>query len=530
MIDDHIALLPQDLAKQVAACRSVQSSLRTYQRELASLWVQGRELERDASDKERTETLARLEELQSVFENALQRTTQRLADLERALTSRTYFQVDLNKTCQWLRQADSVTFPEVDLSKIDESSELQTQLSNFQKVLEEASEYENLLLIVQRIGQEILRTLNEIDHCYLDERLNALPQQYNAILALAKEKKDRVQHIILERKEFSTFLDVTRNALEELQGQLDNLEKQTIISMRGEDVVCLMNEYRNVDKSLLHINAAVREIHSKNEGFLCRGQQYRVEEMQQLILLCNSIKKRADHKITHLNNCLTVIGNNHRALTSLDSELMSVREEVVKLKSDKVTKHLEKITYLYLLLERLDRMISETEECNSQTQGLGLKFENTAFTEAAQLLESLISLRGEIKRMLDASEVQVTENEDFTRDTDQLLQRLRTIKDTVEEPLILSEVSTEQVQKESREVRIIEEEVGSCLRRADASGAREKQSCRGRKETAHVEEKLQEVRKLAAEVQQRVCVKKVNVIWLSILLLIPQLFLLCFSH
>uniref|UniRef100_A0A3B4YE87 Spectrin repeat containing nuclear envelope protein 1 n=1 Tax=Seriola lalandi dorsalis TaxID=1841481 RepID=A0A3B4YE87_SERLL len=510
LIDDHIALLPEDLAKQVAACRGVQRGLRAYQRELASLWVQGRELERDATDKERAETLARLEELQSVFETALQKTSQRLTDLEKALTSRKYFQVDLDKTCQWLRRADAITFPEINLSNVDENLELQTQLSNFQNVLEQASEYENLLLIVQRIGQEILRTLNEIDHCYLDERLNALPQQYNAILALAKEKKDRVQQIILERKEFSTFFDITRNALEELQEQFDNLEKQTI-SFREEEVVCLINEYRNINESLFHISPAVRELYGKNQGFLCRGQQYRAEETQQLVGLHNALKRRNDQKIKHLDNCLKTLLEHNRVLTSLDSELKSVKEKLVRLKSDKEVGNIDKITSLYALLERLDGVSSQTEECNHQTEGLGLKFEPAAFQEATLQRESLQSLQFEVKGFVEESKTKVTKNADFARETEKMLQWLRTVKEKSTEPLTFSEVKVERVHEDVRKLKIMEEELRSTLRIADALGSREKHRYCSRKETVpgHVEENLQELTELGAEVQDGITKKQV---------------------
>ncbi|XP_028460256.1 nesprin-1 isoform X2 [Perca flavescens] len=513
LIDDHIALLPEDLAKQVAACRGVQSGLRAYQRELASLWVQGRELERDATDKERAETLARLEKLQVVFETALQRTTQRLTDLEKALTSRKYFQVDLDKTCHWLRQADAITFPEINLSNIDDSSELQTQLSNFQNVLEQASEYENLLLIVQRIGQEILPTLNEIDHCYLDERLNALPQQYNAILALAKEKKDRVQQIILERKEFSTFFDITRNALEELQEQFDNLEKQTI-SIREEELVFrLINEYRNINESLFHISPAVRELHGKNEGFLSQGQQYRVEETLQLVSLHKTLKRMNDQKIQHLDDCLKPLVEHNRISIKLDSEFKSVKEKLVRLKSDTELGAMDKITSLYLLLERLDCVSSQAEECNQQTKGLGLKFDPAAFQETTLQLESLQSLRCEVKCFVDESETKVTKSEDFRKETEKMLEWLKTIKGKLEEPLTLSAVRIERVYEEVRKLKIVEEEVKSRYKMADALGSREKQKNRSRKKTvpAHIEEKLQELGKLGAEVQQGISKKQLAV-------------------
>lgn len=510
MIDDHIALLPEDLSKQAAACQGVQSGLWAYQRELASLWVQGRELERDATDKERAETLARLEELQAVFETALQRTTQRLTDLEKALTSRKYFQVDLDKTCHWLRRADAVTFPEINLSNIDDSSELQTQLLNFQNVLEQASEYENLLLIVQRIGQEILPTLNEIDHCYLDERLNALPQQYNSILALAKEKKDRVQQIILERKEFSTFFDITRNALEELQEQFDNLEKQTI-SISEEEVFRLINEYRNINESLFHISPAVRELHGKNEGFISMGQTYRAEETQQLVCLNNTLKRRNDRKIKHLDDSLKTLVEHNSVLTKLDPELQSVKEKLVRLKSDTELGVMDKITCLYLLLESLDCINSQAEECNQQIKGLGLKFDPVAFEEITLQLESLQCLLFDVKCFVEESEKNINKNEDFTRETEKMLEWLRTIKDKLEKPLTLSEVKVERVHEEVRKLKLVEEEVKSRLRVADALCSRETQRFCSRKETipAYIEERLQELTKLGDEVQQEISKKQV---------------------
>ncbi|XP_074471039.1 nesprin-1-like isoform X4 [Sebastes fasciatus] len=513
LIDDHIALLPEDLAKQVAACRGVQSGLRAYQRELASLWIQGRELERDATDKERAETVARLEKLQAVFEAAFQRTTKRLADLEKALTSRKYFQVDLDKTCHWLRRADAITFPEINLSNIDDSSELQTQLSNFQNVLEQASEYENLLLIVQRIGQEILPTLNEIDHCYLDERLNALPQQYNAILALAKEKKDRVQQIILDRKEFSTFFDITRNALEELQEQFDNLEKQTISIREEELVLRLINEYRNINESLFHISPSVRELHGKNEGFLSRGQQYRAEETLQLVSLHNTLKRMNDQKIKHLDVCLKPLVEHNKVSAKVESEFKSVKEKLVRLKSDTERGAVDKITSLYLLLESLDSVSAQAEECNQQTKGLGLKFDPAAFQETTLQLESLQSLRCEVKGLVDESETKLTKNEDFNKETKKMLEWLKTIKDKLEEPLTLSEVRIERAYEEVRKLKIVEEEVKSRFRIGDALGSREKQRYCSRKKTlpAHIEEKLQELAKLGAEVQQGISKKQLAV-------------------
>lgn len=419
-----------------------------------------------------------------MFEAALQRTTHRLTDLEKALTSRKYFQVDLDKTCNWLRQADAITFPEITLYNVDDSSELQAQLSNFQKVLEQASEYENLLLIVQRIGQEILPTLNEIDHCYLDERLNALPQQYNNILALAKEKKDRVQQIIQERKEFSTFFGITHNALEELQEQFDNLEKQTIRTDE-KDVLYLINEHRNIKESLLHISPAVRELNGKNEMLVSRGQHYRAEETVKLLSLHNSLKRRNSQRLRDLEDSLKTVVKHSGVLTSLGLELESVKEELLTLKLNTEVGAMDKITSLYLLLERLDCANLQTEECKQHTKGLHLNFDPSALQNALSQQELLQSVRNEVLCLIEESEKDSTDHEE-------VWQCLEMIKAKMNEPVVLLEVTVNHVHVQQWRLKAIEGKMKSSLRIAANA--------------FNLEDKLA---KMEEEIQQAMCKKQV---------------------
>lgn len=510
MTEDHIALLPQDLAKQAAACRVVQNSLCAYRRELASLWLQGRELVRDATEKEKAETQMRLDQLQAGFETAHQRTSQRLTDLEKALTSRKYFQDDLDKICHWLKEADAITFSEINLSKTD-ISELQTELSNIHRVLEQASEYENLLLIVQRIGQEILPTLSEIDHCYLDERLNALPQQYNSILALAKEKKDRVQQIILEQKEFSTFFGITQNALEELQEQFDNLEKQTI-SIREEEFASLANEYRTIAKSLFHFSTAVRQLYGKNEGLICRGQQCRTEETQHLVTLHNTLKRMVSQKIQHFDSCQETVVEYNRVLTMCSSELKSVKEKLAGVQVDTERDAMDKISILYSLVDYLGHISCRADECSQQIKGLVVKFGPAAFEGMTLQLKSLQSLSLEVKCCLEENETKYTESEDFAG-TEKLLEWLKILRDKLEEPLTFSEIKTGRIDEEICKLNTVDEEVRARIRIGCALCIREKQKYCNRKQAvpAHIEEKIKQMEQLQPEVQRAIIKKKVCV-------------------
>uniref|UniRef100_A0A8K9XYB1 Spectrin repeat containing nuclear envelope protein 1 n=1 Tax=Oncorhynchus mykiss TaxID=8022 RepID=A0A8K9XYB1_ONCMY len=516
LMDDHVALLPDDLTKQVVTCRGVQSGLRAYQGELASLWVQGRDLERDATDQERGETVTRLEELQRVFETAFQRTTHRLQDLDRALTSRKYFKVDLDRTCHWLRRADGITFPEIDFTcNADDDSELQVRLAKFQNVLEQASEYENLLLIVQRVGQEILPSLKEVDHCYLDEKLNALPQQYNSILALAKEKRDRIQQAILERKDYDCFFNVTCRALEELQEQLDGLAKRTV-SIQEQEVVHLRHDHRDLSESLSQLSPAVRELRRKTEGFLSRGQRCHAEETEQLVNLHDNLKRTIDQRLKHLDDSLKTLAEYNATSAKLDSELKSVKEQFTRMKADSDTTlgGTERLTSLYTLLEDLERMGSHLERLTQHTEDLGLNCDPAAIQASREVVTShqkeLQSVRSEVKDCVTECENCLKKDKEFEKETGRTSDWLKSLRKKLGEPLTLPEVKVEMVEEEVRRLKVVEEEVQSRMRVADAMGSREKQRYSSRNEAcpAHVEANLEELAKLRADIQQALRTKQ----------------------
>uniref|UniRef100_A0A8C7FN26 Spectrin repeat containing nuclear envelope protein 1 n=1 Tax=Oncorhynchus kisutch TaxID=8019 RepID=A0A8C7FN26_ONCKI len=516
LMDDHVALLPDDLTKQVVTCRGVQSGLRAYQGELASLWVQGRDLERDATDQERGETVTRLEELQRVFETAFQRTTHRLQDLDRALTSRKYFKVDLDRTCHWLRRADGITFPEIDFTcNADDDSELQGRLAKFQNVLEQASEYENLLLIVQRVGQEILPSLKEVDHCYLDEKLNALPQQYNSILALAKEKRDRIQQAILERKDYDCFFNVTCRALEELQEQLDGLAKRTV-SIQEQEVVHLRHDHRDLSESLSQLSPAVRELRRKTEGFLSRGQRCHAEETEQLVNLHDNLKRTIDQRLKHLDDSLKTLAEYNATSAKLDSELKSVKEQFTRMKSDSDTTlgGTERLTSLYTLLEDLERMGSHLERLTRHTEDLGLNCDPAAIQASREVVtlhqKELQSVRSEVKYCVTECENCLKKDKEFEKETGRTSDWLKSLRKKLGEPLTLPEVKVEMVEEEVRRLKVVEEEVQSRMRVADAMGSREKQRYSSRNEACptHVDANLEELAKLRADVQQALRTKQ----------------------
>ncbi|KAK6304736.1 hypothetical protein J4Q44_G00253220 [Coregonus suidteri] len=510
--EEYIALLPDDLAKQVRACRNIQSSLKAYQSELTSLWSQGRDLMKDATQDEKVEILTKLQELQNIFEKALQKCVQRLQELEKVLVSRKYFKADLEKTCQWLKQADIVTFPEINLMNGD--LELNVQLLKYQQIVEQAMEYENLLLIVQRTGQEILPTLNEVDHCYLDEKLNALPQQYNSLLALAKEKQEKIEQAILARKEYSSFIDVTHKALKELEEQFHNLGMQPV-GLQTEEVVNLQSDYKALQVDLVNLGLAVSELNQKKEGFRSTGQPWRPEEMTQLVSLYNGLKRLIEQRVEHLGDTLESFEDHKAMAMQVDSELKATKEQLVKVNAETQSAE-ERLKNYHALAGSLQSASSHLSRLMEQMDNLAPQLDQASHEASREQVvlwqEELQSLQSAVGELIVECENRFVQSKDFETEVKRTVDWLQHIRDELGCAVVVVDVRVEKVQEEIRKQQIMQEEVQSRLRIVAALSSREKQKYTSANELvpAHVDLSLEEMTKLQADVQQAMSSKQIT--------------------
>uniref|UniRef100_A0A8C1U557 Spectrin repeat containing, nuclear envelope 1a n=1 Tax=Cyprinus carpio TaxID=7962 RepID=A0A8C1U557_CYPCA len=463
LADDHVALLPNVLHKQVSTCKNFTSSLRAYQVELTSLWVQGRGLVKDATDEEKKETLQKLEELQVTFEASLQKSTEHLQHLEKALVIRKYFKVDLDRICEWLKQAEVATFPIIDLSGNDE--ELQNQLTGYQQLLDHASEYENLLLIVQRAGQEILPTLNEVDHCYLDEKLNGLPQQYNDMLLLIREKRDRIQQVLLDRREFESLIDVTRKALKELQEKCDGLEKSPNQSL--EDGERLHSSYEDLMKGLANLFQGMKDLRGKTQDFLVMGQPYAPEVIDRLVYLHGSLYQQIECKMKEIRRTLKLLNDHRTVIEKMDYSISRLKGQLDKLdsKGDEKTDAMERLSTLHNLAKLLEEVSSYPEGLETQNDDLNRHFDSkTLKTQVIFREEQLLTLKQKINTHIEECERGFMGNKDFQTDIKVSIDWLKSLWDRLRCPLMFEEAKIEIVQEEVRSLSALQEEMKSRFR------------------------------------------------------------------
>lgn len=509
--EEYIALLPDDLAKQVRTCRNIQSSLKAYQSELTSLWSQGRDLMRDASEEEKNEILTKLQELQNIFDRTLHRCGQKLQELEKVLVSRKYFKTDLEKICQWIKQADIVTFPEINLMVGD--AELEAQLFKYQQIIEQAIEYENLLLIVQRAGQEILPTLNEVDHCYLDEKLNTLPQQYNSILALAKEKHEKIQQAIFTRNEYASFIDVTHKALKELDEQFNHLGTQPV-GLQTEEVVSLQRDYKAIQADLSSLGLAVSELNQKKEGFRSTGQPWRTEEMTQLVSLYNSLKRLVEQKVEHLDETLESFEDHKAMAMQVDSELKATKEQLVRVNAETQSAE-ERLKNYHALAGSLQSANSHLSRLMEQMDTLAPRVDQAAHDASKEQIvlwqDELRSLQSAVGDLIEECENRFVQSKDFETEMKRTLDWLQQVRDELSTAVIV-DVRVEKVQEEIRKQQIMQEEVQSRLRIVAALSSREKQKYISANELVpvHLDTSLEEMAKLQADVQKALSSKLVG--------------------
>ncbi|KAM8791856.1 nesprin-1-like [Rhynchonycteris naso] len=503
MFREHICLLPDDVSKQVKTCKSAQASLKTYQSEVTGLWAQGRELMKGTTEQEKGEILGKLQELQSVYDAVLQRCSHRLQELEKNLVSRKHFKEDFDKACHWLKQADIVTFPEINL--MNESAELQTQLAKYQRILEQCPEYENLLLTLQRTGQAILLSLNEADHSYLSEKLNALPLQFNVVVALAKDKFYKVQEAILARKEYASLIELTTQSLGDLEDQFLKMS-QVPPDLLVEEALCLQDSCRALLGEVAVLGEAVDELNQKKESFRSTGQPWQPERMLQLVTLYHRLKRQTEQRVSLLEDTTSAYQEHVKMCGQLQKQLEAAKTEQSKVNEETLPAE-EKLKLYHSLAGSLQDAGGLLKRVTMHLEDLVPHLQPSAYEKAKHQTqawqEELKLLTCAVGATVAECESRMVQSRDFHTELSRSLDWLRGVKAALSGPLCL-DLSLQHIQEEIRKVQMHQEEVQSSLRIMNALSSKEKEKVTKAKEllSADLQHALADLAELDRDIQE----------------------------
>ncbi|KAM7172376.1 nesprin-1 isoform 3-T4 [Macrochelys suwanniensis] len=505
MFHEHICLLPEDVSKQIRTCKSAQASLKAYQSEITGLWAQGRDLMKETTEQEKNEVLNKLQELQNVYDTVLQKCSQQLVELEKNMVSRKYFKEDLDKASHWIKQADIVTFPEINL--MNSNSELYSQLAKYQQILEQSPEYENLLLTLERDGQEILPSLNEVDHSYLDEKLNALPQQFNIVIALAKDKFYKVQEAIHARKEYASLIELTTKALTELEDQFLSMNKAPA-ALLSKEGVSLQQDYKGLLDEVVNLGAAMDELNQKKEAFRSTGQPWKPEEMLKLTTLYHKLKRQIEQRVNLLEDTIEAYKEHEEMCLRLETQLEAVKKEQMKVNEETLPAE-EKLKNYHSLAGSLQETGILLKRVTEHLEGLCPQLDPATYETANRQVQSWQEktklLHAAIGDTVMECENRLVQSIDFQTEICRSLDWLRWVKTELNGTLSL-DPKLQNIQEEIRKVQIHQEEVQSSLRIMNALNRKEKERYMKAKELipADLENSLAELSELDCEVQEAI--------------------------
>lgn len=510
MFQEYICLHPDDVSKQIRTCKNAQAGLKAYQVDINCLWNQGRELMKEATEQEKTEVLGKLQELQNVFDSVLQKCGQRLIELEKSLVSRKHFKEDLDKACHWIKQADVLTFPEINL--MNDDSELYSQLSKYQQILEQAPEYENLLLSLQQNGQEILPSLNEVDHSYLDEKLNSLPQQCNYVVKLAREKLGKVQEAIFMRKEYISLIDLTSKALKELEDHFLLMNKIPS-NLLAEEALALQQDYSSLLNEVVTLGTAVNELNQKKEIFRSTGQPWLPEEMLQVVSQYHKLKRMIEQKVSQLADTTHAYRKYEDLCSKLNIkfEALSKELEQVNVETLPAEDKLKSYRTLAANLQNSGTLLRRiTEQLEEMSSVIEVSACESAEMQVQQWREKLKLWNTLVKERMGESENRFIQSIDFHTEICRILEWLRQMKVELNEPLLL-DGKLENIQEEIRKLQIQQEEFESSLRIINVLCLREKQKYLKAKEfvPADLENCMAELSELEKEINEGITGKQV---------------------
>lgn len=347
----------------------------------------------------------------------------------------------------------------------------------------------------------------------MDEKLNTLPQQYNNILALAKEKQEKIQQTILTRNEYVSFIDVTHKALKELEEQFHNLGTQPV-GLETEEVVNLQRDYRSLQADLCNLGLAVSELNQKKEGFRSTGQPWRPEEMTQLVSLYNGLKRLVEQKVEHLGETLESFEDHKAMAMQVDFELKSTKEQLVKVNAETQSAE-ERLKNYHALAGSLQSANSHLSRLMEQMDSLAPRVDQAAHDASKEQVvlwqEELRSLQAAVGDLIEECENRFIQSKDFETEMKRTLDWLEHVRNDLGCAIIV-DVRVEKVQEEIRKQQIMQEEVQSRLRIVAALSSREKQKYTSANELvpAQVDTSLEEMAKLQADVQKALCAKQVR--------------------
>ncbi|XP_077969764.1 nesprin-1-like isoform X1 [Styela clava] len=435
--------------------------------------------------------------------------TQKMEELQYLLADRELFHADVDRALRWLKEADIVTFPEVNLAA--PLTDLETQVGKYHQITSESATYQDLVHKIQDKAEQIRPKLSDVDQEILDEKIKMIEDQFNLVCAAAVDKDEHLEEMMSSRRDYTNELEHFEEYLATGQTMLQELDALPTghTSARARDLLAKAKETQEI---LAEKKPSLDSIEKMRDSLKNSGQPWQPEGLLKATAIYHRLMQQSTQRIERFSDMSSNRENFERRTEQLSAELKEYERTLAVGSASRAEHKLSECqkTAADLTSSQIElRSISGLAEqlCADMDQQ-----DKSIIREKVDKLRRLLhALQAEIGEKQRELEKRLISRKDFQGDLEQGLVWLEEMQAAIEcdKPLKLD---TQSVQEEMKKLQLIQEEVQSRLRMLISLGQLEidKYQEEGEEPPASVNRKLDQLYHLKEALTSAILAKQIR--------------------
>ncbi|CAK8680522.1 unnamed protein product [Clavelina lepadiformis] len=394
----------------------------------------------------------------------------RLDLLQQLLAHRELFHADVERCLRWLKEADIVTFPEVNLAS--SLPDLENHLGRYQAIIKESIKYQDLVSKICEKSQEIVSELSDVDQKLLTDKMTSIKEQFDHVCKAAEEKSSRMLEMMKSRKEYTQALEELEEYLGVGQTMLKELDQMTTGHTAGQ-ARTLLNKARKIELALNDRKPSLAKIEKMRDCLKSSGQPWQPEELLKATAIYHRMAHQCVQRIEHFTEMAACRERFERRMLELSEQIQDCDRELN-------TGSPSRVEYKLTMSQQMAAMLTSCQIELRSVSGLAeqlcadMDVQDKALIRGKvdNLRNALHRIQGSLGDRQRDLEKRLISRRDFQGDLEKGVHWLSETHSALQ-CLIPLKLDPQSVQEEIKKLQITKEEVDSRIRVLSAMGDKE---------------------------------------------------------
>jgi len=386
----------------------------------------------------------------------------RLTEYQDLLASREMFQGDVERVVWWLKQAEIITFPQI--NPVSDNQQLKENLLKYDNVIKEGENYKKIISKLHLQSKEIIKEVQENERVLLEEKIKKIQDKYIQVINLSNEKSKTISVMISTQNLYKEALGKLSKHLAEGQQLLNELDK----SKTGHTAVkakSMLQKALKINEAVVAQNKEVEEVEHMRDKLRVSGQLWQPEKMLKTTAIYQKIVLSSKMIINKFKQLVSQRESFELRTKGLEEKIHSIKNELDN--ENKLTKVKDKLKKLQVIQAMLTSCLVELRSISELSENICQEMD---LTDKLMIKNKIKTFRISLDELqaLSTTEQRDLEKKLVSRKKfeDELVKGLEWLNDTntVISCLIPMKLNPETVQQETKKLYIVKEEVESRLR------------------------------------------------------------------